>query len=131
MAYSLTLTDLRQFTGDDIRYRHPLNPKIIYTPGVQYVAENAGAYWLIDAIASYFGSAEMSRSMDQDSRLRYLQFWKLKRNGDSAVLSAEADSGETPFITQVIEYTDFPLEEIEIWAGRSGDAWTLYLPSEH
>lgn len=131
MAYALKSTDLQQFTGDVIRYRHPLNPKVIYTPGVQYVAENAGAFWLIDAIASYFGSMQMLKGMSRDSRLRSMQFWKLTRYGDSAVLTAEADAGETPFITQEIEYTDFPLDEISIWAAFDGNVWTLYLPSEH
>lgn len=131
MAHALNQSDLRQFTGDSVRYRHPLNPKVIYTPGVQYLAENGGAYWLIDAIASYFGSMKMLKAMDHDSRIRSIQFWKLKRTGDTAVLTAEADTGAPAFITQEITYTDFPLDEIEIWAGFDGSVWTLYLPSEH
>jgi len=30
---------------------NPINRNILYTEGVQYVAENAGAHWLIDEIA--------------------------------------------------------------------------------
>ena len=45
--------------------------------------------------------------------------------------SPTAGSGGPPFITQKIEYTDFPLDEIDIWAGFDGTRWTLYLPSEH
>jgi len=41
---NLTENDLRQFTGDLVRYRHSLNRKVIYTPGVQHVAKTAGAY---------------------------------------------------------------------------------------
>jgi hypothetical protein len=128
---TLTQNDLAQFTGDSIRYRHPLNPKVIYTPGVQYLAEAGGAYWLIDAIASYFGSMEMLKGQASDSRLRSLQFWQLQRDGDQATLTARADSGVAPFITQHIDYTDFPMEDVEIWAGFDGSVWTLYLPSEH
>ena len=127
----LTLADLAQFTGDLERYKHPLNPQVIYTPGVQYLADKAKAYWLIDAIASYFGSPEMNVAQQQDYRLRQMQFWRLTVNGNSAVLGAEADAGEEPFIRQEIEHTDFPLEKIEIWAGYDGLHWTLYLPSEH
>lgn len=131
MTSTLTLSDLRQFTGDDQRYRHPLNPRIIYTPGVQYLAEQAGAYWLIDAIASYFGSPEMRQAMKEDARLQDMQFWRLTVENDSARLTTQADQEVKPFIVQVIEYTDFPLPEIQIWAGFDGTYWTLYLPSEH
>lgn len=49
-------------------------PKVIYTPGVKYLVEKAKAYWLIDAIASYFGSPEMNAAQQQDYRLREMQF---------------------------------------------------------
>jgi hypothetical protein len=127
----LTHADLAQFTGDLERYRHPLNRQVIYTPGVQYLAEKAHAYWLIDAIASYFGTEQMNDAIRNDSRLATLQFWRLTVSGDSAVLTAEADSGVKPFICQEIEFTDFPLDRIDIWAGYDGTYWTLYLPSEH
>ena len=128
---TLTHSDLRQFTGDMLRYAYPLNRNVIYTPGVRYVAEVGGAYWLIDAIASYFSSDIMIEAMARDSRLNYLQFWKLTVKDNTALLTANADSGVKPFVTQEIEYTDFPLDEIEIWAGFDGSHWTLYLPSEH
>jgi hypothetical protein len=60
-----------------------------------------------------------------------MQFWRLTVTDESAVLVAEADSGEEPFIRQEIEFTDFPLEKIDIWAAFDGLHWTLYLPSEH
>lgn len=127
----LTHSELVQFTGDDIRYMHPLNKKVIYTPGVRYLANEGEAYWLIDAIASYFGSKIMNEAMNKDSRLKSLQFWRLDVNDGKAVLTANADAGEEPFVRQEIEYTDFPLSEVEIWAGFDGSFWTLYLHSEH
>ena len=68
MPSALSLNDLAQFTGDIERYRHPLNHQVIYTPGVHYLAEQAGAYWLIDAIASYFGSPLMQRAMEKENK---------------------------------------------------------------
>ena len=84
----LTHTDLRQFTGDLVRYRHALHPQVIYTPGVQYVADKGGAYWLIDAIASYFGSPPMNAAIASDARIGSLQFWRLAVTGSEAVLTA-------------------------------------------
>jgi len=124
----ITSADLAQFTGDLERFRS-INRHVIYTPGVQYLAEKAGAYWLIDAIASYFMGGKMSYP---DPRLETLQFWRLEVKEDSsAMLTARADSGVEPYVKQEIEYTDFPLDEIDIWAGFDGMTWTLYLPSEH
>jgi hypothetical protein len=128
----ITQRDLSQFTGDLTRYRHWSNRRVIYTPGVKFLAEQAQAYWLLDAIASYFGSQEMIRASLRDTRLNDMQFWRLDvRDDRSAVLSACADSGEEPFILQSIEYTDFPLDHVDIWAAYDGEHWTLYLPSEH
>ena len=42
---------LAQFTGSQNFYRHSLVREVLYTEGVEYVAETAGAYWLLDEIA--------------------------------------------------------------------------------
>lgn len=124
--------DLRQFTGSEQFYRHAFNRAVIYTEGVQYVAENGGAYWLIDTIASHIGSGSFQRAADQDERISLIHFWKLAVAPDhSANLTALADSNEKPFLEQKIAYTDFPLEEIKIWAGNNGEGFTLMLPSEY
>ena len=65
----ITHQDLRQFTGDLTRYSHWKNRRVIYTPGIKYLAGQAQAYWLVDAIASYFGSQEMIRASLRDIRL--------------------------------------------------------------
>ncbi len=124
--------ELAHFTGDYERYRHGVNRSLIYTPAVRYLAEKAGAYWLIDAIASHVGSAAYRREAMRDPRLQYLHFWRLEVAEDgSAVLSARADSGQRPFVVQRVPFTDFPLDEIDLWVGYDGRHYTLYLPSEH
>lgn len=52
--------ELQYFTGDSERWRHPLCRKLIYTPGVRHLAERAGAYWLLDAIASWLPSQQFT-----------------------------------------------------------------------
>ena len=39
----LSESDLRQFTGGDVRYRHAFNRAAIYTEGVQFLAEREQA----------------------------------------------------------------------------------------
>lgn len=122
---------LRQFTGGGGFYRHPLNPEVIYTEGVRFLAEQAEAFWLIDTIASYFGSPLMRRAITEDPRLADLQFWTLTVLGLVGELTMEADQGVPPAIRQEIPFTDFPLPIVRVWAGFNGEGWALYLPSEH
>ena len=63
----------------------------------------------------------MRQKKNRDYRLQSLQFWRLDVTDRSAVLTANADVGEEPFIRQEIQYTDFPLDYIEIWAGFDGN----------
>lgn len=132
MNTPLTHADLRQFTGDLERYRHQIARSVIYTPGVQYLAERAGAYWLIDEIALAIASGDVAEAGKSDDRVLSLHFWKLEvRDDRSAELTARADDGVPPFVSKVIPWTDFPLDHISVWAGFDGQYWTLYLPSEH
>lgn len=111
--------DLRQFTSTDHYYRHTLSGRsFIYTDGVKYLAETAGAYWLIDKIV--FGQPETELECDG------FQSWKLKVTGSTAVLTCD-DGNENIVHTEEITFTDFPLPEIELWVEGS----TILLPSEH
>jgi hypothetical protein len=101
--------NLEGFIGTERYYKHPLG--ILYTDGVKYLAEEAGAYWLIDAIASW----QTSSKVKQDPMLQRIQFWKLLVKPDnSAVLTCEPDEDDVA-ITQEIEFTDFPLESVKLY----------------
>ena len=47
----LDANTLAQFTGSQNFYRHSLVREVLYTEGVEYVADAAGAHWLLDEIA--------------------------------------------------------------------------------
>jgi hypothetical protein len=128
----LLAQELLEFTGDLDRWRHPLHRRLLYTPGVRYLAERAGSFWLVDAIASWLGSKEFVTAARRDPRISDIHFWRLAVADDkSAMLTAVADSGEQPFIEQAIEFTDFPLATINLWAAWDGRYWTLMVPSEY
>ena len=107
--------NLENFTGTEHYYKHWLGK--VYTDGVKYIADQCGAHWLLDAVFSY-------------KRNEPLQVWNLKVNqlDNSALLAMVEDKGEPALIRQEIPYTDFPLEEIELWLL---DGTTLILPSEY
>ena len=124
MKNETLLSDLRQFTGSEMFYRHSLSRKYIYTQGVKYLAEKAGAYWLIDHIA-----LGRPASLERED----FQVCKLLVNDDThtAILTTE-DGNDNILSTTRIDYTDFPLLEIELWIERNeAGGFTILLPSEH
>jgi hypothetical protein len=128
---TLSEHDLRQFTGSENWHRHGMQRRLIYTDGVQYLAEQGGAYWLIDAIASYVNSRQMGAAQLADGRLHTVQFWRLTVRDGRGLLECYADSGVPPCITQEIEYTDFPLPAVKLFMTFDGEHWCLMLPSEY
>lgn len=110
-------TEIRQFTGTENWYQH-MTRRITYTDGVKFVAEKYGAYWLIDAIASYQPVTGPGMSD--------FQLWELKVDDSTAILTCRADSDQPIAIKQKIAYTDFP-ETIILYV----ESRVLLLPSEH
>jgi hypothetical protein len=115
----ITESDLRQFTGTDHWYRHSLNRKMLYTDGVQYLAEHAGAYWLVDEIA-------IAQVYDPRVKREEFQVWKLIVSNSVATLSCEDGNGNV-VSSKHIDFTDFPLPEIELFVEGN----VILLPSEH
>lgn len=119
--YRLTEADLSQFTGTSQWYTHPLG--LLYTDGVLYLAEQGGAHWLLDTIASW----QAAPRIRDDLMLQQIQFWNLTVNLDcSAVLICERDSDDVA-VTQEIPFTDFPLASVTIYC----QGGVLLLPSEY
>jgi hypothetical protein len=78
------------------------------TDGAKYVADEGGAYWLLDVIAI----AHLYANSDFEEEF---QVWTLKvREGRTASLIC--DDGDNNIVyTQHIEFTDFPLDEIKLY----------------
>jgi len=120
--------NLAHFTGTEHYYRHPLHGKFLHTDGVHYLAEHAGAYWLLDLIASY--QPDLLKRLD--TRLREMQFWHLQVHPNkSATVICRADADVPPAVCQHIEYTDFPLPEIDIWVVADQMGMIAMLKSEY
>jgi len=108
----MTHLELDQFTGTENYWRHWLGLK--FTDGVKYLADKAGAHWLLDAIFSYH-------------RPEPFQVWTLKVKDSQAVLTMQEDTGQPEKVKQEIEFTDFPLESIKFYLIDK----VLLLPSEY
>lgn len=111
---------LRWFTGTTRYYRH-WTRALVYTNGIQFLAESCRAYWLIDAIAL---DQEVAQ---KDGALREFQLWELTVHDDrSALLTCSRDCGDVAF-QRAITFTDFPLRSIKLYV----EGQVLLLPSEH
>lgn len=110
-----TLPDLTGFTGSERYYRHGLNRRLLWTEGMQYLAEQCGAFWLIDVVASH----QRNRKLRAD----YFQLWRIEAGEDGgAVITARHDSDRPAVVEQEIPFTDFPLTEpFEFYAIDQGD----------
>lgn len=120
MAVAEIESVLRGFHGGEEYFRHALNRKVLWTEGVEFLADSAGAYWLLDeiAIANLYQSAVKAEEF---------QVWTLTldEQGSGAVLSCGDGNGNTVY-TQPIPFTDFPLPSIELYFENS----VICLPAE-
>jgi hypothetical protein len=117
---SLTEAALRQFTGSEHWYRHALVRDILFTDGAKYLADEAGAYWLLDEIA-------LAQKSNARVAAAAFQLWRLTVTPDhTAALACEDGNGQAVF-TKAIAYTDFPLAETTLYYTDR----TILLPSEY
>ena len=112
------LQDLDQFIGTERYYKHFVRG--VYADGVKYLADNAGAYWLLDEIAL----ANTKASMASEE----FQVWRLKVDAEArqAILTCD-DGNDRMLLCKRIEYTDFPLDKIKVYYADG----VMLLPSEY
>lgn len=118
------LADLRQFTGTTQWHKWSNLTHLTCTDGVKYLAEEAGAYWLLDAIASH----QNAPALKDSQRLRQLQIWLLTVEADkSCHLTCVEHDDVAPVVVQAIEFTDFPLKQVKLYVCDN----IVSLPSEY
>lgn len=115
--------ELSGFIGTEGYHKCTMVPNYVCTDGVIHMAEKMGAFWLLDAIASYQRKEEM-------------QFWKLTVKGTKAELIMQEDSDKPILIKQNFSFTDFPEGEFDIWVGlqpteEGKDLYVMMLKSEY
>jgi hypothetical protein len=89
MTNTATLSEvqLRQFTGSENWYRHGINRSVLFTDGAKYVADQGGAYWLLDIIA-------IAQQHDKRVSAEEFQVWKLSV-GKDAKIAVQRSSART------------------------------------
>ena len=83
---TLSAAALAQCTGSETWYRHAINRKVFLTDGAKLVADQAGAYGLIDEIAI--------GQLDARVAAESFQVWKLAVNADQSGVRTCEDGNE-------------------------------------
>ena len=112
---------LAHFTGTLHYWEHKLfnGARLLLTDGCDYVRKQGEAYWLFDIILSYQSSTTVF--------FPQFQVWKLKKQDDDSWIITCTDGYDKLLVAQEIAFTDFPINEIQIWIERD----VALLPSEH
>jgi hypothetical protein len=97
-------------------------PTFVVTDGVKYLMEQAQCYWLAQLYGLHL--------VDIDFNREQFTVLKLKRRGDGARIFIE-DGNSNTLSYQGLDYTDFPMDEITLFATWSGEFWVAMLPSEY
>ena len=125
MTVAEKLPDLGHFSGTEGYYRHRVLGQIsvLLTDGAKYVAENAGAWWLMD-LAAISGRQ-----------------WLLEGDGFATLTITATEQGtatikvtdgnENVIEEQHIEFTDFPEGSVTFFLSPHLDEFVFYLRSEY
>jgi len=122
-------TLLSHCNGSTMVFKHAIT-LLRFTEGVQTLAREAGAHWLLDVIGSHQPAAQ------KHPHLREFQVWLITVHDDnSCTVSCHMDWDDSdpdafpPVIEQKIPYTDFPIPHFKFYV--EGQPPVLLLPSEH
>lgn len=116
---------LRGFYGTEAYYR--TNPGLLVTDGVKFLADTAGAYWLLDMVWSY-----LPRLRKTDDTFFVVVLTKEGVRNPGAIFSIQDDiPPNQTYATQAVEYSDFPLDEIVMYLSHAGSDFVLMLRSEY
>ena len=113
-------SNLAHFSGTESYHR--THPGLLATDGAYYLAEHAGAFWLLGIVWSVL------HKINDDFAVL-----ELTRTGGTEAVAHLHDGREpqTTFHRQHIPYTDFPLKSIKLYVQDAGGEWVVMLTSEY
>ena len=115
----LDSSTLAQFTGTGAYYR--ISRRHMLTDGTKYLAERAGCFWMMDAIASHL------------SEIGTADWFVLVRVmvSDGAALMIYENGNGQEHARQEIPYTDLLLDSVTLYACWDSENWVIMLPNEY
>lgn len=110
-------------------YRHPPSRGFVYTDGVKEVADVAGAYWLLDILATEGVKAIREDQIANNGGL--VVFTIQVNDSNNAHLSLSSDDCSPDLWKQYVGYTDFPEGTWKFFLQYDGTHVICILPTEY
>lgn len=126
----MALENLNQFTGTlDYHRFNVIARNVLLTDGALYLANEAGAFWLMDIIASYIKDVEKACDGFAVAKL-------VVNDDESALFTLTDGNNDKPLRKQNIGFTDFPLKQIDLFVSQAEGMneetlFIIMLPSEY
>lgn len=98
-------------------YKAVFNDNLVCNEELEDILSQNNGLWIVDTIATHHLTNSFINTVQGNSEIKLRHFWKLKVNNDSSCfLTASPERNGEPFLSQYIEYTDFPKQQIHILA---------------
>ena len=115
----LDSSTLAQFTGTGAYYR--ISRRHMLTDGTKYLAERAGCFWMMDAIA---------RHLSEIGTADWFVLVRVMVSDGAALMIYENGNGQE-HARQEIPYTDLLLDSVTLYACWDSENWVIMLPNEY
>ena len=115
------LGDLAQFSGTEEYHR--THPGLLATDGAKYLADEAGAYWLLDIVWSVLWKIT--------DEFAVLELTLEEGTSRAEVVIHDGREPKTVYHRQAIPYTDFPLPSAKLYIQENDLERVVMLPSEY
>lgn len=113
------------YGGSDGRYSHWAQRRFIFTEGIKAVADHAGAYWLLDIVATEVAPLLIHR---WETGHLHSHFLRIKVEcSKAAAITLERDIDDPPPWRRDLQFTDFPEGE---WVFKLTMDGVIDAPSE-
>lgn len=112
--------------GCNEKIRHPLARQLVYSDGVQELAE-IGCYWLLDVVGTEFIKPMRSNAEVFDG----MAFLHVDVKDEKATITLVHDEGAPPVYTRRIDYTDMPDGKWIFYMAEEESHVFMFLPTEY
>lgn len=127
MNEKFSLDELSHFTGSEEIFQYWGNKRFVYTQGIQYLANKAKCYWLIDEIGLILLPRLLKKHPDEFYTIQ------LSVNPDSSAMITVDDGNGNIYLNHRIDWTTFPITDqpVKLFLCDSGTYYCLMLPNEY
>jgi hypothetical protein len=125
MDGSLDRETLAQFNSTErLHTFSTLTPNVLLTDGTKYLVEHAECHWLAEIIGIF-------QNINAEYNQELFQLWEIRVREDSTAVVECFDGPRNKIYRHYIDYTEFPLRKIDLYAVHVEHRIIIMLPGEY